>query len=225
VVTTDASYIGREIRKLREDLNEHGATQRATGRLEAIAEVVEEIQSATSRMEKIVADLRTQSRPLESTADVADLRRCVEWALRVTSQESRDRARVFTNLSDTPLARGDEARIGQVLINLLKNAAQSIEPGNVARNAITLATHVDAEGRPVIEVSDTGSGIPPHMRERIFEPFITTKPVGIGTGLGLPVCQGIVNSIGGRIELESEVGKGTTFRLILMPASGYLPAQ
>ena len=72
----------------------------------------------------------------------------------------------------------------------------------------------------IVEVKDTGAGIPPEMRSRIFDPFFTTKPVGEGTGLGLFVCQGIITRFGGEISVESEVGHGTTFRVIFPVARG-----
>ena len=70
----------------------------------------------------------------------------------------------------------------------------------------------------MVEVRDTGRGIPAEIRERIFDPFFTTKPVGVGTGLGLSICSGIVGALGGEIGVESEVGRGSTFRVTLPPA-------
>src|SRR5207249_7316162 len=112
-----------------------------------------------------------------------------------------------------------EARLGQVLINLLVNAAQAIPPGSADRNEVSVTAYTDDRGRAVAEVRDTGTGIPPDVLSQIFDPFFTTKGVGPGTGLGLSICHGIVTSIGGEITVESEVGKGATFRLLLPPAS------
>jgi len=87
-----------------------------------------------------------------------------------------------------------------------------------AANRIRIATRTDGAGRAGISVTDTGSGIPPDVLGRIFDPFFTTKPVGVGTGLGLFICHGIVKALGGEITVESALGKGTTFRVLLPPA-------
>ena len=85
----------------------------------------------------------------------------------------------------------------------------------VDHHEIRIRTRSDGLGRVVVEISDTGRGIPEELRARIFDPFFTTKPVGEGTGLGLSICLGIVRSLGGEILLESEVGRGSTFRVAL----------
>jgi CheY-like chemotaxis protein len=112
----------------------------------------------------------------------------------------------------------DTARLGQVFINLLVNAAQAMPVGGADTHEIRVVTSTDAEGRAVVEVRDTGSGIPPALLGRIFDPFFTTKPIGVGTGLGLAISHSIVIGMGGEIAVESEVNRGTTFRVILPPA-------
>jgi signal transduction histidine kinase len=107
-----------------------------------------------------------------------------------------------------------------VFLNLLINAAQAIPAGQPEHNEIRIRLRA-VQGHVIVEVQDTGSGIPPEMRARIFDPFFTTKPVGEGTGLGLFVCQGIVARFGGEISMESEVGHGTTFRIIFPMARGF----
>jgi CheY-like chemotaxis protein len=109
----------------------------------------------------------------------------------------------------------DEARLGQVFINLLLNAAQAIPEGLAQQNEIAVALRPSAGGQIVVEVRDTGKGIPQDVLGRIFDPFFTTKPFGQGTGLGLSISQSIVRSLGGDIQVESEVGKGSVFRLFL----------
>jgi hypothetical protein len=110
---------------------------------------------------------------------------------------------------------GNDARLGQVFLNLVINAAQAIRDGDAEHNTIRVVTRTDNEGRVVAEVCDTGPGIPAPTLARLFEPFFTTKPVGIGTGLGLSICRRIVAEHGGTIEVESAVGRGTTFRVTL----------
>ena len=92
--------------------------------------------------------------------------------------------------------------------------------GQVGRNLLRVATWTTKDGHVAIEVTDTGCGIPKENLDRIFDPFYTTKPVGVGTGLGLAICHRIVSELAGAIELESQVGKGTTFRVLLPPAIG-----
>jgi CheY-like chemotaxis protein len=109
----------------------------------------------------------------------------------------------------------NEARLEQVVINLLMNAAQAVPEARAEANEIRLTVRDDGRGHAVLEVADNGEGIPPEVRSRIFDPFFTTKPVGVGTGLGLSICHGIVMSLGGQIRVESELGAGTTFRVVL----------
>ena len=119
----------------------------------------------------------------------------------------------------TPLIEADEARLGQVFINLLVNAAQAIPEGNAQGNEVRITTSTDPTGNLVVEVRDTGPGIPLEIRGRLYEPFFTTKPVGVGTGLGLSVCHNIVTSMGGDLSVLSELGKGATFRVVLPPST------
>ena len=105
-----------------------------------------------------------------------------------------------------------ERRLGQVFLNLLINAAQAIPEGSPERHAIRARTRTEG-GRVVVEIEDTGTGIPPEILGRIFDPFFTTKPVGQGTGLGLYIVYKILTKYSGAIDIESEPGKGTVFTL------------
>jgi CheY-like chemotaxis protein len=113
-----------------------------------------------------------------------------------------------------PAVVGDESRLGQVFLNLIVNAAQSIDEGASPQGAITLSTAVQGD-RVVVEVTDTGAGIGDQHLPHVFEPFFTTKPIGKGTGLGLAICQTIVASHGGEIDVKSDQGQGATFRVSL----------
>src|SRR6185503_10606590 len=108
----------------------------------------------------------------------------------------------------------NESRLGQVFLNIIINAAHAIPPGNYEANQISVRTATHG-GCVVVSISDTGSGIPPEVRPRLFTPFFTTKPIGVGTGLGLAISHRIVTQYGGTISFESEVGKGTEFRISL----------
>jgi CheY-like chemotaxis protein len=111
----------------------------------------------------------------------------------------------------------DDGRLTQVFINLLVNAAHAIPEGRSDENRITVRTRTDEAGRAVIEVADTGKGMPPEVQARVFDPFFTTKDVGEGTGLGLSICHGIVSGLGGQISIDSTLGQGTVVRVVLPP--------
>ncbi len=113
-----------------------------------------------------------------------------------------------------------------MFLNLILNAGQAIAEGDALNNQIVVSTTVDAQGRVVVAVSDSGAGIPEDILARVFEPFFTTKPSGVGTGLGLSICHGIVTSLGGEITVESRTGQGSTFRVLLPPSpSSALPPR
>jgi CheY-like chemotaxis protein len=123
------------------------------------------------------------------------------------------------------LVEANEARLGQVFLNLLVNAAQSIRDGDADHNQIRVTTTVSATGRVVIEFKDSGCGIAPENLARIFDAFYTTKPALVGTGLGLSICHRIVRSMGGELEVESELDKGSVFRVVLPAALATIEAQ
>jgi len=116
---------------------------------------------------------------------------------------------------NTPPVLADESRLSQVLVNLIVNAAQAFRTEDPEANRITIAGALEADGRVSISVADNGPGIPAALRPRIFDPFFTTKPIGQGTGLGLSICQSVISSLDGEITVESEEGRGTTFRVFL----------
>ncbi|HXB73677.1 MAG TPA: response regulator [Candidatus Acidoferrales bacterium] len=218
VIMANAGLVAEEMERHRAELKAGVSPQTAERRLDEVARALEDMQSSACRMERIVSDLQAFSRPAQETPGLVDLARCVERGVRFTAQEFRYRARLLTRFGHVPPVRADEARLGQVIINLLINAAQSIQAGCADANEVSVTTSTDDEGRAVTEVRDTGAGIPLDVLPRIFDPFFTTKEVGTGTGLGLSICHGIVSSFGGQITVDSQVGKGTTFR-VLLPAA------
>jgi len=129
--------------------------------------------------------------------------------------EIRHRAQLVKQFDAVPLVEGNESRLGQVFLNLVINAAQAIPEGNADHNQITVATHSDAMRRAIIEVHDTGPGIPRDALENLFTPFFTTKPAGVGTGLGLAICHRIVTGMGGEISVTTTPEHGTLFRVAL----------
>jgi PAS domain S-box-containing protein len=188
------------------------------GRFGDVERALLECSEGAERVRTIVKDLKTFSRADEEWRGPVDVRRVLDSSISMAWNEIRPRARLTKEYGDAPQVEANEARLGQVFLNLLVNAAQAIREGNAKNNEIRVVTSTDALGRAVVEVSDTGAGIPPEIRSRVFDPFFTTKPLGVGTGLGLSICHGIVTSLGGEIQLASEIGRGTTFR-VLLPAA------
>jgi two-component system, cell cycle sensor histidine kinase and response regulator CckA len=210
-VTTNLSLLLEELAAL-------GDTVPAAQRAE-LTELASEARTGAERIRKIVRGLKTFARAAEERPAVVDLQRVIELAVTLTSNEIQHRARLVKEYGDTPPVMADDARLGQVFINLLVNAVQAIPEGESTQHEIRIVTSTDGDGRAVIEIRDTGRGIPEALLQRVFDPFFTTKPVGVGTGLGLSICHNIVTSMGGQLSVASELGRGTSFRVVLPPAS------
>jgi CheY-like chemotaxis protein len=191
---------------LREDLRES-----------PLAEPLTEIAEAAARCERLVRQFLTLARQHqpERTAVafntlVAETVELLDYPLRV------DNVAVHLHLDDQiPLLSGDPHQLQQVLINLLTNAQQALRAASGARDILCTTQYDPAQHRITLSVTDTGPGIPAALQARIFEPFFTTKPPGVGTGLGLPLCQGIVEAHGGTLGVSSAPGRGTTFQVTL----------
>lgn len=180
---------------------------------EDIRNLLLESQDGIVRVRKIVQDLKDFSRTTAGQEWVyADLRQCLESTLTIVNNEIKYKADVCREWGNIPDIECLPGQLNQVFLNLLVNAAQAMPEGK--RGVITVRTGCDEES-VWVEVADNGSGMAPEVRAKIFEPFYTTKPVGVGTGLGLSVSFGIVQRHGGAIEVSSELGVGTTFRVIL----------
>jgi signal transduction histidine kinase len=190
-------------------------------RLRDVFEELEDVRESTERICQIVGDLKIFSRsPDEEQRGPVEVNRILESSLRMARNEVRHRAKLVVDYGEVPAVEANEARLGQVFLNLIINAAQAIAEGDADNNLIRVATRIDPGELVAIEVQDSGSGIPPDRLARIFDPFFTTKPVGDGTGLGLSICHRIVEGFGGTISVDSEVGTGTTFRVLLPPVAG-----
>lgn len=186
-----------------------------------VQEPLEDAREAADRVRQIVRDIKIFSRSGDDERrELVDVRRTMESSLRMAWNEIRHRARLVKDYQDVPVVDGNESRLGQVFLNLVVNAAQAIPEGRFRSNEIRIATGVDDSGRVRIAVSDTGAGIAPENLARLFDPFFTTKPSGIGTGLGLAICHRIVVALGGELRVESELGKGSTFEVLLPAAEG-----
>lgn len=180
-----------------------------------LTNAVAQAREGVERVSQIVKGLRTFSRGDDDRLTPLIAEDAIESAVKIAWNEIRHRAGLVRDYGASPAVMANEARLVQLFLNLLLNAAHAIPEGHARSNTIRVATRTDDRGRMIAEISDTGSGIPPEIIDRIFEPFFTTRPVGEGMGLGLAVCHGIVKALGGEITVESEFGKGTTFRVAL----------
>ncbi len=187
-----------------------------------VLEPLAEAHTGGGRIRDIVRGMLALSRDSEPLAKPLHLPDVIETAVRLAANEIRHRATLIKNYRPTPLVLADEGRLVQVMLNLLLNAAHAIREGNAEQNRIEIEAHTDEQGRAVVRVRDTGGGMSPEVRKRVFDPFYTTKAIGQGTGLGLAVCEAFVSSAGGEISVESEVGRGTTFTIAL-PAAEAAP--
>jgi signal transduction histidine kinase len=168
------------------------------------------------RVANIVRAMKEFSHPGTGHKQTIDLNRAIQSTLMVSRGEWKYVAHLVTHFApDLPLVPCLPGEFNQVILNLVINAAQAIDAvtkdGAARKGTITISTRLQGEWAE-IEVADTGTGIPPEVREHVFDPFFTTKDVGKGTGQGLTIAHSIVvTKHGGRIWLESEVGRGTTF--------------
>lgn len=190
--------------------------------LEQVGHELHGVLEAAERIAQIVSDVRLFSRGGSEPPGAVDVRPVLESSVRLAMHEAAPRSRIITQFQPTPQVTLPASRLGQVFLNLILNAAQAIPPGNRDANEIRIRTRESAPGWVEVEITDSGCGIPDAIRHAVFEPLVTTKSAGAGTGLGLFIAHRIVTDAGGRIEFDSEVDKGTTFRVTL-PASQPAP--
>jgi two-component system NtrC family sensor kinase len=184
--------------------------QRTSRLLEVIAEANRVIRSGTGRVTNIVRRLRSFARLDEAELIRANINEGLEDTLTLLHHELKHTIEVVRDFGNLPRIPCYAAQLNQVFLNLLVNARQAIK----GKGTITIRTALKGD-LVVVSISDTGEGIPRERIDRIFDPGYTTKGVGVGTGLGLSICYKIVETHRGRIELESEEGKGTTFTVLL----------
>ncbi len=192
------------------------------------ADVVERLSSyvgligeGARRMRDIVHDLKTLARSDGPENAHVDVQHMLDVCTHMAEHELRPGTRLVKDYRDRVAVLGNETRLGQVFLNLLVNAAQAIPAGQCGESEVRIA--VRAVGtNAVVEISDTGTGVPRALMDRIFEPFFTTKE-GVGTGLGLSISHRIVVSAGGTISCEPRPGGGTTFRVTLPAVDAHAP--
>ena len=190
--------------------------------VEELRATLRDERDGLERIRDIVRSLRAFSGPEVQTLLPVDPSAELGAALRLAQNQLRHRATVEKRLGPLPQVLARPHELGQAFLALLVNAAQAC-PEDRAGNLVTVATSTDDAGWARIDIADSGVGMSAATLARAFEPFFTTKPPGMGTGLGLAVVQGIVAGAGGRVEVESAPGKGSTFRVLLPPAVAPAP--
>jgi signal transduction histidine kinase len=193
------------------------ATPTNGGTVERVRELARSAQEGAERIRDIMSGIRTFSRIDAVSMKPLDVRVPIEAALKLVSNSLRHRARLVTRFDQPPLVNGNEGRLGQVFLNLFTNAIHALPEHASDDHEVRVTASADDGGDLVVEVSDTGIGIPAHALPHLFEPYFSTKPIDQGTGLGLSISRNIIAAHGGTIDVTSEPGKGSTFR-ILLPA-------
>jgi signal transduction histidine kinase len=184
-----------------------------------IKDLIKESLEGSHRVKDVVQNLKNFSRLDEAEIKPVDLHEGLESTLTLLGNELKNRIIVHKNYGTIPLVECQPGHINQVFMNILINAIQAIgKNGDIWISTKTTNEKVE------ITIRDNGKGIPEEIRNKIFDPFFTTKPVGEGTGLGLSINYGIIEKHGGTIELESEVGKGTKF-IIILPAKSHIKKE
>lgn len=176
--------------------------------------LIGESLDGTERVKDIVHQLKCFSHVDQIELKPADINACLDNTLKVVWNELKYKAEIVKEFAELPLIKCNAAELNQVFMNLLINASHAIED----RGTIKMVTEIDDDNL-LVSISDTGKGIDEENLTKLFNPFFTTKSVGEGTGLGLSISHGIVEKHGGNIYVESEVGKGTTFKVVL-PLNG-----
>ncbi|MBF0459672.1 MAG: PilZ domain-containing protein [Nitrospirae bacterium] len=174
------------------------------------ANMIERSKVGLDRISKIVLDLKTYSKMDRAEILETDINESIAVTINLLTHEYRDRITIVTNYGTIPLIKCYSSQLNQVFMNILINACQAIG----GEGEIKVKTS-EENGHIMIEISDTGKGIPPEIHDRIFDPFFTTRPVGSGTGLGLSTSLGIVKKHNGNIFVKSAKGAGSTFQIKL----------
>jgi len=188
------------------------AREQLYGKLQTrIGKLLDAIADGASRTAEIVKDLRSFSRLDEAVFETANLHEAIDATLTLLHNKTKGRVDIVKNYGDIPEVDCYISQLNQVFMNLLSNAVQAIN----GEGSVTITTERCGSDRVLVSIRDTGCGIPETNMKKIFDPFFTTKDVGEGTGLGLSISHGIIEKHQGTIEVTSEPGRGTEFRIIL----------
>ena len=191
--------------------------------LEDSSKLLQSMKIGTQRVQDIVVSLRNYSRLDEATIKDVDIHEGLESTLLILNHRLKHRVDVIKEYGALPLVRCSPAQLNQVFTNIIANALDAMFEHDSDPKQLTIATRVFASDQVQVSIRDTGPGMTPEVKAKIFNPFFTTKAVGKGTGLGLGICFKIVEHHRGHIEVNSQVGEGTEF-LITLPITA-LPAD
>ncbi len=219
-INNPLTYVLGALELLRRDLPRHVHDD---GAATALLARVHDALDGLGRVRDVVRDLHALSTTDDAPTSAIDLHHVLDLAAATADHEIGHRARLERDDGDIALVAGIEGRLIQVFVNLLVNAAQAIPDGDAAGNEIRITTRMADATHVVVEVLDSGRGLPPGGDERLFEPFYTTKP-GAGTGLGLSISRRIVTSFGGTLVAEPRMPHGACFRVTL-PVSSAAPER
>jgi len=226
-VIANLDAIDRALRELQEpehDAGRYGLRRGDDESLGQVSKMILEAQQGADQVKRIVRDLLTYSRSQPEQLESVDVHEALDIAVNIATNQFKYRAHLVRDYGHVPAVVADESRLTQVFVNLVVNAAQAIPerrnqpPDRDREGIIELRTSVDSDGRVRVSVKDNGLGMPEAVKARVFDPFYTTKPVGVGTGLGLSISNNIIKSFHGEIQIESEEGVGTVVS-VLLPAA------
>ena len=210
-INNPLTYVLGNLETIRELLQERGVVD---------PEIISAIDTATTGggyVREIVSDLKAMSR-MDDTDETCDPAAVVRVASRMAMSDLRHRARLDINLADTPDVKVASARLSQVMLNVLSNASRAFSVSDMQKNQISIQLFEQGD-KVQIEVQDNGSGIAPEDLKHVWEPFFTRSEGKGGTGLGLAICRRILTEVGGTLDLESELGKGTKVIISIPKAS------
>ncbi|ODN41934.1 hypothetical protein BGC07_01850 [Piscirickettsia litoralis] len=173
--------------------------------------LLNETEEGLSRVIGIVDNLRSFSRvDEEAEKGEVDIHKCIDSTLKIIESKIKYNCNIVKDYGESITVKGEAGKLNQVFMNLLVNASQAIDD----QGEIRIKTEV-RDNKAIIKISDTGKGIEDKHLETIFDPFFTTKKVGEGTGLGLSIVYGVIEEHCGKISVSSQVGVGTTFKIVL----------
>ena len=216
-VNNPLTYVRSNLSYVREELGGLGADPAVQG---ALDQALADAGDGVERVRAIVRHLMDLSGfETAGEAHPVDLHATLDLCVDMVRREVQPRARLHREYGQIPPVLGDRTRLVLLFLNLLLNSAQAVPEGDPARHEVRIATRFDPDGaRVMVEVSDTGCGIPEADLERVWDPFFTTKTVDQGIGLGLSICRNLVVALGGRIAVRSREGAGSTFTVWLKAA-------
>lgn len=193
-------------------------------RLEALSEEIfvamDSTESGADRIHRIIDDMQVFSQRRSADLHPVSIPQTLELALRMTRGDLQQGARIEVDVDEVPAVYADETRLSQVFVNLIVNAIQAMQDESIQEPVLYIEVEQGHHDEVVIRFRDNGPGMSETVKARIFQPFFTTKPPGVGTGLGLSLSQAFIEQFGGEIDVESSPGQGTTFEIRL---PGYRP--